>query len=407
MRRLLGDLMRRGPRVFLRKSWILAGLCLAVVPLVIVRLLRPLIVIRFGNLGSQRIARFIGETETYLSELDAGMHRGRYVDVFYNNQYICNYQLKRMWDRTVRVIQPAKQVDRLNRLIPGGKIHCIPRRGDQDIDIHGILPGTKPHLAFTRDEEQAGQAGLREMGIPDGAPFVCFHARDLSYEVELGAGVEEERVSPANSDIRSYLPAAEEMARRGLFALRMGAVVTEPLTLDNPMVIDYATKARTELLDLYLGAKCEFFIGSVSGILGIPMAFRRPAVHTNFICIGDYVKWIVSWQPHDMWIPKKFWLRDERRFMTKSEIVESEDGALAGAWWRRETGIELVENTAEEITAVAIEIKARLKGTWRGTKMDEELQREFWSLYVPSEANTVPRARIGAEFLRNHPELLE
>ena len=173
------------------------------------------------------------------------------------------------------------------------------------------------------------------------------------------------------------------------------------------MVIDYATTARTELLDLYLGANCKFFIGSVSGILGVPMAFRKPAIHTNFICIGDYIKWLVSWQPHDMWIPKKFWLANERRFMTNSEIIEAESGVLAGPWWRRETGIDLLENTPEEILAVTMEMNARLNGTWESRKEDEEMQAQFWARYSPPWANALPRARIGAKFLRNHMELLE
>jgi len=192
------------------------------VPLVIVRILRPLVVIRFGEIRSQRIAGFIGQPEIYLCELDVGMHRGRYVDVFYHYEFIANHQLKRMWDRTLRVIQPARAVDRLNRWIPGGEIHQIPWRDDQEKDINRVLHRTKRHLEFTKDEEQAGRAGLREMGVTEGGAFVCFHARDLAYEVGLGTDINEERVTANNADIRSYLPAVDEMTKRGLFALRMG-----------------------------------------------------------------------------------------------------------------------------------------------------------------------------------------
>jgi putative glycosyltransferase (TIGR04372 family) len=299
-------------------------------------------------------------------------------------------------------------VDRLNRKIPGGKMHQIPWRNDQEQDINCVLLRTRPHLGFTQEEEEAGRAGLREMGLPKEAPFVCFHARDLAYEVSLGTDIDEERLTPANSDIRSYLPAVDEMSRQGFFALRMGAVVEAPLASDNPMVIDYATKARTELLDLYLGAKCEFFIGSTTGILEIPMVFRRPVVHVNYCSLGDFFEIILAWQPHDLWIPKRFWLRDERKFMTIREVLTSvADGVFAGSYWRRETGIEVVDNTAEEITAVVTEMAARLNGTWQSTKEDEDLQRYFWSLYAPNGAIQAHPARIGADFLRTHPELLD
>ena len=70
-------------------------------------------------------------------------------------------------------------------------------------------------------------------------------------------------------------------------------------------------------------------------------------------------------------------------------------------------GIEVIENTPEEILAVAVEMDERLKGIWRTTEEDEELQRRFWSLSKPSELNRVFVARIGAEFLRQNRELLE
>jgi len=48
-----------------------------------------------------------------------------------------------------------------------------------------------------------------------------------------------------------------------------------------------------------------------------------------------------------------------------------------------------------------------LKRTWETNEKDEELQRFFWRLFKPSELNGVFRARIGAEFLRQHREWLE
>ena len=70
-------------------------------------------------------------------------------------------------------------------------------------------------------------------------------------------------------------------------------------------------------------------------------------------------------------------------------------------------GVEVMENTAEEITALAVEMDERLKGTWQTTEEDEELQRRFWSLFKPSELNQVFLSRIGAEFLRQNRELLD
>jgi putative glycosyltransferase (TIGR04372 family) len=378
----------------------LASLGLAVLPLVVVRALRPLVLIRFGELISQRIGPYIAEPETYLSERDMGMHGGRNVDVFYHGPSISNRQLKKMWNRGLLVVQSARPVGMLNHWVPGGKKHEVPWRSYQQRDIYGVLPRTRPHLKFNELEEEIAEAGLRVMGVPDEAPFVCFHARDSAYGETLMVDIG--RLDYRNSNIHNYVPAVEELTRRGYYALRMGAIVKEPLATTNPMIIDYATKARTELLDLYLSANCKFFIGSAVGITYIPMAFRRPTVHTNFVPIGV----LVAWQPHDLCIPKKFWLRHQSRFMTIREILQSGAGMFARSWRYEEMGIELVENNSAEITAVVMEMEGRLKGTWVTTEEDEELQRQFWSLFDPTVVNLAPQARIGAEFLRQNRELL-
>ena len=69
-------------------------------------------------------------------------------------------------------------------------------------------------------------------------------------------------------------------------------------------------------------------------------------------------------------------------------------------------GIELIENTPEEIYDVATEMDERLNGTWETTDQDDELQQRLWSIFKPSEHNQVFRCRIGAKYLRQNKELL-
>jgi hypothetical protein len=78
-------------------------------------------------------------------------------------------------------------------------------------------------------------------------------------------------------------------------------------------------------------------------------------------------------------------------------------------------GIELRENTPEEIRDVVNEIAERLNGTWKPHEDDETLQRRFWEIF-PTDAVDVSRgrplhgeihARFGAHFLRNNREWLQ
>ena len=92
--------------------------------------------------------------------------------------------------------------------------------------------------------------------------------------------------------------------------------------------------------------------------------------------------------------------------MTFREIIKSGAGMIYHTELFEQQGIELIENTSEEIRDVVIEMDERLNGTWETTEQDEEFQRQFWSLFKPNEKNTVFRCRTGTKFLRQNKDLL-
>ncbi len=99
-------------------------------------------------------------------------------------------------------------------------------------------------------------------------------------------------------------------------------------------------------------------------------------------------------------------MRDEHRFMTFREILESGVGRFLQTEQYKKCNLEIIDNTPEEIEAATIEMEERLKGTWTTTEEDEDLQRRFWALFKPSDINRVFRSRIGTEFLRQNRDLL-
>ena len=131
--------------------------------------------------------------------------------------------------------------------------------------------------------------------------------------------------------------------------------------------------------------------------------FRRPLALANFIPL----EYAYSWGPDDIFIPKTLWLRSEQRFMTFPEIIESGVGRRFHATEDYEkAGIEVIENTADEIAALVMEMDDRLHGRWVASDEDRVLQQQFWSLFKGSDLHGVIRSSIGATFLREHVALL-
>lgn len=385
-----------------------------VLPVVlVVRAIRPVFLIRFGQLVSSRIGHFAANTELYLCERDAGINVPvkTHLDIFYfAYQPICNQQLALMWKR-VLFIWPSwllSPIVRVNRLFPGAQEHEIGTNTKNDCDVRGLLEKYKVHIQFTEEEEQQGQSGLRKMGIPEGVEYVCLIVRDSAYL--LGhLGWDHSYHNYRDSNIDDYVPAAEELAERGYYVIRMGAKVKAPMKSKHPKILHYATNGmRSDFMDIYLGAKCLFCISVSTGFDAIPVIFRRPVLFVNALPIG-YLPWYLK---DSLIIHKHYYSSKDDRELKLDEIFHTGNAFILKTNEYESNGIQLFDNTPEEIRDGVIEMVERLKDSWNGRPEDEELQKRFWeiiSTYVPINFNGVNgeiKARHCALYLRNNKEWL-
>jgi putative glycosyltransferase (TIGR04372 family) len=427
----IGQIRQGGRSALFRKMkrvlWILPKVplfVLAIPIVVVIRLIRPWLLVRWGNLHTSRIGHFAANTELYLCERDAGINvpRSRYVDFFFTGELICNQQLAKMWKRVLRV-WPAwiqSPIDLANRLIPSGEIHKIGNNTQSDRDVHNLLDRFPPHLNFTAEEESRGAAGLGMLGIPADAPFVCLIVRDSAY-LDAHSPRDWSYHHYRDIDIQNYVLAVEELADRGYFVVRMGAKVRDSIKSDHPRVIDYATNGmRSDFMDIYLGAKCSFCVSGSSGFNAVPLIFRRPIVFGNEAPFG----YLMTYRAQFISIPRHYFSLQKNRELTLREIFTTGAGFYLRTSDYASEGIQLIENTCEEIRDAAVEMVERLTGTWKPQEDDEALQRKFWEIFPTNakasdnvlsdenSANGKPlygeiRSRLGAGFLRNNRDWLQ
>ncbi len=390
---------------------------LAVPILLVLRLIRHWLLVRWEGLISARLGHFAANTELYLCEYEAGINvpRQRHVDLFYMlHRQISNQQLSIMWQRVLRV-WPREiliPISRVNRLIPGGAVHEIGNNTQLDRDMHNLLDRFPPHLEFTDKEEACGEAGMRAIGIPKGAQFICLTVRDSAYLAHHLPGADFNYLNYRDSDIQNYALAADELADRGYFVIRMGAKVGKAMKTAHPRIIDYATNGmRSDFMDIYLGAKCEFCISVGTGFDAVPLIFRRPIVYVNMVPLG----YLFTFRTQFLGITKHHYLAAEKRELVLSEIFSRGLGLWMNTSDYESKGVTLIENTPEEIRDVVIEMAGRLNGTWQPHEDDEALQHRFWEIF-PTDAVDADqgrplhgeiRGRFGAQFLRYNRDWLQ
>ncbi len=374
---------------------------------IMLRLLERLCRIRIGLIEVHRIGTLAQIPEVFLRKRAIGVETADTVDLFFcTHAEICNRPLMAMIRRRLRVFEGRQATDfylrALRRRIAGSRFEaqmtCRPR-----VRL-GRVP---PQLAFTPEEKRRGENLLREMGIPEGKPFVCFHARDHLYLDRMFPHQTREQWAYhdyRDSDIRNYVPAMDYLAGRGIRGIRMGSVVKDRLETAHPLIVDYATTRRSEFGDVYLSGHCKFFISGGSGLAHIAAIFNRPVAIVNAMPVSDYAEW---WKEDDVYIPKKLRHVEKNRFLTLKETIE-----LGADLWNKssmfaDAGLEVVENTPEEILGIAREMNDRIDGVRVETDEDRRRQDHFQSLISrrlsPEISNPL---RIGADFLRRNPDFL-
>lgn len=410
------DINRGGWPIFRRKVSRLFFLPLALFFLCVMRLLRPWVLIRINSLLSHRIGHFAANTELYLCERDAGINvpKRRYVDLcYFAGNPLANKQLALMWDRCLRIWPESLlgPVVNLNKLFPGSGVHDVGNNTQNDRDVHDLLGRIPPHLSFTLEEELRGKVELEKMGIPEGAEFICLIARDNAYLKTVFPNVNVDYHNYRDVDIRNYVLAAEALADRGYYVIRMGSLVKAPIASSHPQVIDYATNGmRCDFMDMYLGAKCFFCISCGTGFDAIPLIFRRPIAYVSMVPTGKANTAVRD----TVFLSKKHWLASEQRWLSLKEIFSRGLGFCESSSEYEAQGVQLVENTPEEIASLVIEMLERLKGKWQPEPGDVDLQRRFWEIfpvdsrdpYQDRPMHGTIRARYGAQFLRANREWL-
>lgn len=389
---------------------------LAFVFVVVVRLIRPLFLIRFYSL-SGRMGHFAANTELYLCEQDAGFNvpKQPYFDLFGMPDKIPNRTMENIWRRYFYICPSFlfRTIELANKLIPGGSMHEISSNTQHDRDVFNLLGGTSPHVQLTPEEEIRGIGGLLSMGIPKGAHFVCLLVRDSayleSYSPPRYAG-QYDYHNYRDCNIKNYILAVEELAHRGYFVIRMGAKVREPLEVTHPKVIDYAWDGRRDdFMDIYLASKCEFFISTSTGLDAVAWCvFRKPIVYTNFVSVGYFPTYLKK----SLIIPKKHVCIKTERELSLSEIFERGVGFSINTSRYESEGVALIENTPEEIRDIAVEMLERLTDIWKPDPCDQGLQDRFWKIYSEKVASEYEgpslhgeiQASLGAQYLRHNQD---
>ena len=258
----------------------------------------------------------------------------------------------------------------------------------------GDLP---PILKLSDAHRVEGRKWLKSLGVPEDAPFICFHCREEGYSPS-----DDSIQAYRNSSVINYMAAINELTSRGYWCIRMGDPNMRPLS---PMgkVIDYAhLLSRSDKFDLFLCASCTFFLGSSSGLLLMAKVFGRPCANANQVPAST----VLAFGKNDVATPKLLWSKVEGRYLTFQEIFKSEIANFRFTDLYQKHNIYAVENTSEDVLELALEMLDRVEGLCDYSKEDESLQLRFKALMREGHYSFRGCSRVGRHFLRKYEYLI-
>ena len=360
----------------------LLGLTMALPVVLVVRLIRPFKLVRFGYLFAGRIGHFAFDVEYYLTEKKLGLHPENALDIFFwrwiRGGRTANDYFAKLTKRNLKVNPFVKYLFNVNNLFPGSMIHqylpAVSRIGSRD--VHGLLPQIKPQLKFTNDENKRGWEFLKIIGLNENDKYVCLVIRDSAYlktynDIYMYHNYRD-------SDIDTYEHAALTLAKKGYWVLRMGKVVLKPFNVANRRIIDYAkSEFRSDFLDIWLSANCYFSLMTPTGLGDVVSVFRRPLAIVNALPLGHIN---TSLCPNSIWLPKKnIWIANNQHLTLKEQIKSGVIGLKKTNEYQN-SGVKIIDNSPQEITDTVLELEEKLTDKWKPHSKDKENQNKFWEI---------------------------
>ena len=174
--------------------------------------------------------------------------------------------------------------------------------------------------------------------------------------------------------------AINSATERGYYVFRMGQYVEKKIKIEgNDRFIDYSSNFRTDFLDIYLAYRCKFCITTSTGWDCVPaFTFRKPILYTNYTPVGN----LLTYSPNFLFSIKTHYDHKNKKKLSLKEISQSPFAFANNSKLFKESNIELIENSPEDLKDLTIEMMDKLEGKKKISEEDERLQKIFWKQYI-------------------------
>ena len=361
--------------------------------LIFIRILYPVIVIRFHPIVSTRIGHFLANVETYLCKKKYFKKKNKKIIIdihFYNKDVyakkkICNLQVDLMVRRLL-VIFPTNLIFPLwyfNNFFPDSSKFLVNNTSDRDpLGLYDIYEN---NFKFNEIEIAKGEEKLCKIGIPSGSKFVCLNVRDNSYLKKTSSNNFDYH-SYRNWDISNFEEAIKELIANKIYVVRVGKFSEKNTNINSNFFIDITNSINDDFLDIYLGANCYFCISTQTGFDAIPYVFRRPIAYIT-VPISHF-----HTSSRRYFLFTKYHIFKSKKKLNLKEIFEKNFHDLIHTNDFKNNNVELLDLSKYDLKLFIKDMLIYVSNDMINYT-DLDLQNLFWDTYK-KKINALPKKKI-------------
>lgn len=369
----------------------------AILVIFLMRMVSPIILIRLCEINAVRIGHFVPDIAEHLARIR--LRQSRKVNVYWFRN-ASNQQWEKMARRSALFVAKSwvKYIYRWNEIIPGGKKHFLKSSMTNSRDIEGLFQKYDCSIPFLENENVKCRNWLQQRGWIIGEPFVVLHVRDSAYLERELPDFSWSYHDYRNSELRTYFQAIEWLVSNGVWVIRMGKVMAQPMHLRSDKVIDYPFESdKSDLLDIWLFANSSGIISTSSGLDCLGGVYRVPILFLNAMPIFDFATYYDC-----IWVPKHLKWQKSNNELTLKETLQN---TFYDSQQYVINGIEIIDLDESEILGAVKEFWQKINGTFCYSPWETEQQGKFLRILMEFDEHQQshgfihPNASVGSSWL--------
>jgi putative glycosyltransferase (TIGR04372 family) len=387
----LNDIGLGGFKVLLKKIYVFFFHCLklplylyGLILCILLTIIKPIISFKVQKLPAENFGDFVFLTSLYhLKKNILKDKKYKSIDLLFINSKFYNKQVKKMISRKLTIypkflINPLYEVINMLSFFKDLKIPLFSNRFEYDEEN---LFEKYESISFTSNEIVKGNSILEKFGLKKEEKFICLAVRDNKFskkKSEIFSIQSDKDNNFRNCNVENFLSAADFFTKKGLYVFRMGREAERKIQTNNPKIIDYVnSNMKSDFMDIFLGAKCEFCISTGYGFDAIPYVFNKPIALIT-VPIGDFR----AHSKRIFFLTKKHFDTKLNKYLSLQEIFKK---GLAFSYTSKnfdDQKIRLIEPNLNEVQEFVEEFYEKIYKKNEFSEQDIKLQNMFKYNYM-------------------------